>query len=204
MLLMMVAVALAGCAGMDADECRAADWRAIGYEDGIQGQSAAAFGARRKACAGHGITADFDGYLAGRGEGLAHYCRPQNGYNLGAQGHRYAGVCPAGQEEVFLEAYAEGYGLYERSAEVDRIGKSLRRHEKRLSEIDYLLAERTTLLIAPDLETGERAALVVELGQLTEERVELERAIDQLGQDYAAAELEYEAYRRSIAARPGS
>jgi hypothetical protein len=30
--------ALGGCAGMDAEECRTADWRAIGYEDGVQGE----------------------------------------------------------------------------------------------------------------------------------------------------------------------
>ena len=87
MALTILLFALGGCAGMDREECRTADWRAIGYEDGVQGQSAAYFGTRRKACAEHGITADFDAYLAGRAAGLAHFCRPQNGYQLGVQGH---------------------------------------------------------------------------------------------------------------------
>ena len=39
MLLAVLLTALGGCAGMGADECRTADWRAIGYEDGVQGHS---------------------------------------------------------------------------------------------------------------------------------------------------------------------
>jgi hypothetical protein len=39
---------------------------------------------------------------------------------------------------------------------------------------------------------------VIDLKQLTEEKIDLERSIDQLEQDYAAAELEYEDYRRRL------
>ena len=28
---------MSGCATMNADECRNADWRIVGYEDGLQG-----------------------------------------------------------------------------------------------------------------------------------------------------------------------
>jgi hypothetical protein len=44
---------------------------------------------------------------------------------------------------------------------------------------------------------------VIELRQLTEEKLDLERSIDQLEQDYAAAELEYEGYRRYLASQNG-
>ena len=62
---------------------------------GAQGQSPGYFGERRKSCADHGITADFDAYFAGRAEGLSHFCSPYNGYRLGAQGYQYSGICPA-------------------------------------------------------------------------------------------------------------
>ena len=196
-------IVLCGCAGMDAKECRTADWRAIGYEDGVQGQSAAYFGTRRKACAEHGITADFDAYLAGRAEGVAHFCRPQNGYNLGVNGQPYSGVCPIELEEAFLAAHADGYGLYERGAALNRIRKTLHHSQERAQEIEYLLAETTALLISPDLEATERARVAIELKQLTEEKINVERSIDQLEHDYVAAELEYEDYHRHIADQNG-
>jgi hypothetical protein len=169
MPLTVLMVALGGCAGMDSDECRTADWRAIGYEDGVQGQSA------------------------------AHFCRPQNGYHLGAQGHPDPGICPVVLEAAFVAAHADGYGLYERGAVLDRLRKKLHYSRKRSKEIEYLLAERTALLIAPHLAATERATIAVDLKQLTEERIELERAIDQLEDEYVAAELEYEDYRSKIA-----
>jgi hypothetical protein len=201
--LTILLCALAGCAGMDAEECASADWRAIGYEDGIQGRSAAAFGTHRKACAGHGVRADFDAYLAGRAEGVAQFCRPQNGYQLGAQGQHYSGICPAALEPAFLAAHAEGYGLYERGAALDQIRKRLHYSQERARSIEYRLAEGTALLIAPGLLPTERATLVIELKQLTEEKIDLARSIEQLEHDYAAAELEYEGYRRYLASQNG-
>jgi hypothetical protein len=201
--LTILLCALAGCAGMDAEECASADWRAIGYEDGVQGQSAARFGSHRKACAGHGVRADFDAYLAGRAAGIAQFCRPHNGYQLGLQGAPYAGVCPAELEDAFVAAHAEGYGLYERGAALDHLRKRLHYSQERARSLEYRLAEGTALLIAPNLTPTERATLVIELRQLTEEKLDLERSIDQLEQDYAAAELEYEGYRRYLASQNG-
>ena len=203
LLLTLLLCALAGCAGMDAEECATADWRAIGYEDGVQGHGAARFGIHRKACAGHGVKADFDAYLAGRAAGVAHFCRPQNGYRLGLRGEPDAGICPAELEGPFLAAHAEGYGLYERGAALDHIRRQLHRSQERARGIEYRLAEGTALLIAPGLMPSERATLVVELKQLTEEKLELARSIDRLEQDYAAAELEYEGYRRYLASQDG-
>jgi Protein of unknown function (DUF2799) len=203
MPLTILLAALGGCAGMDADECRTADWRAVGYEDGVEGKSAAYFGTRRKACAEHGVQADFDAYLAGRAEGVAHFCRPQNGYHLGTQGHRDPGVCPVVLEAAFVAAHADGYGLYERGAAVDHLRRKLHHSRRRAQDIEYLLVDRTTLLLAPHLAPSDRATLAVELKQLTEEKIELNRAIDRLENEHAAAELEYEHYRAEVAARRG-
>ena len=201
--LTILLCALAGCAGMGAEECASADWRAIGYEDGIKGHSAAQFGSHRKACAEHGIRADFDAYLAGRADGVAHFCRPQNGYQLGTQGEPSAGICPAELEGPFLAAHAEGYGLYERGAALDQISRQLHHSRERARRIEYRLAESAALLISPVLAPTERATLVIELKQLTEEKIALERTIDQLEHDYALAELEYADYRQQIASKNG-
>jgi hypothetical protein len=188
---------------MDAGECRTADWRAIGFEDGAEGRSVAQFGDRRKACAEHGVTADFDAYLAGRVEGLGHYCRPVNGYRLGAEGQPYTGVCPVELDAAFQAAHADGHGLWERRARLERVRSELRRSRARAREIEQLLAERTARLIAPELDAPERATIAVELKQLTEDRLDLERAIDRLEQDQVAVETDYEDYRRRLAQRRG-
>lgn len=198
-------LALAGCAGsgMDEAECRTADWRAVGYEDGARGLNAQTFGKHRKACAEHGVTAGFDAYLGGHGQGLAVFCRPQNGYRLGKGGKRYSGVCPAHLEAAFVAAHADGYGLYQRKITLNRLGKQLRSSKARAKEIEYLLAEKAALLIRPRIPPPERAALVVELKQLSEEKVEVEQSIDQLEYDHAEAERDYETYRRQLTERHG-
>jgi hypothetical protein len=194
---------LGACAGsgMDEAECRTADWRAIGYEDGAQGRRPEAFGERRRACAEHGVTAGFDAYLAGHGQGLELYCRPQNGYRLGTQGYRYAGVCPAQLEGAFLAAHGDGYGLYERRATLDGIARELSYNKQRSQEIEYLVVEKTASLVSPTMLPSERAAIAVDLKQLAEEKAEVDHAIPRLERDYAEAERDYEAYRGQIANR---
>lgn len=202
LLWMTLLFALGGCAGMDAAECRTADWRAIGYEDGALGRSPQYFGTRRRACADHDVVADFDAYVAGRAEGLVHFCHPRNGYRLGTQGYRYAGVCPAEFEDAFLAAHADGYGLYERDAALKSLRKRLHGSRERAKKIEYLLTEKTALLVSSEVEVSERAAIAVELKQLTEEKVGLEARIDQLEYEYAVAEHDYQSYHDRIAARP--
>ena len=99
--LIIVATAISGCAGMSSDECLATDWSAIGYEDGSRGYTSDNFGKHRKACAKHGVTADFGDYKDGRAEGLNEYCQPGRGFSVGVNGGRYYGVCSVESEGDF-------------------------------------------------------------------------------------------------------
>ena len=202
LVLLLFLLAVSGCSGMSVEECSVADWRAIGYEDGAKGLSPGAFGKHRQACAEHGVAADFDGYLAGRKAGLAHYCRPQNGYNLGARGYRYSGVCPAELEAGFLAAHGDGFGLYTRRREVNRIAKNLDRARARSQEIEHLIAGDTTLLISPGIPPARRAELVIELKQLAEEKIRVEESIPELEYDYEVAKRALDDYRAESATRP--
>lgn len=196
-------VALGACAskGMDEAECRAADWRAIGYEDGALGQNPGGFGKRRKACAEHGVTAGFQAYLDGHAEGLMLFCRPQNGFRLGTHGQGYGGICPAELEGAFLAAHTDGYGLYERKIALSDLNKRLRRSKRRSQAIDQLVVEKTALLFLPDITAVQRAAIAVELEQLAAEKSEIEQSIPRLERDYAAAERDFNSYRGRIADR---
>ena len=194
---------LGGCAGsgMDLAQCRTADWRAIGYEDGSQGRSATALGKRRQDCAGHGVTPHFAIYMEGHAQGIAQFCRPQNGYRLGARGYRYGGVCPTTLEDSFLFAHAEGFGLYQRRTAVTRLSKKLRRKHKRSKKIERLMVQKTTALVVAKTPPSQRLTLGVEIKQLTEERIQIERTINHLEMDLEQAQYEYESYNASVAHR---
>lgn len=92
--LLVAGYLVGGCASLNESECRSADWRTIGYEDGALGESAARIGKHRQACASHGIAPNLAAYQQGREEGLRQFCRPQNGFRLGEQGVPYRGICP--------------------------------------------------------------------------------------------------------------
>jgi len=140
---------LAGCASMDKDECRTADWRAVGLEDGVKGRALDHLGEHRKACAKHGVTPDTDRYIAGRTEGLATYCTPDNGYRVGRTGETYRGVCPELSIPAIVAAYNRGrelHALHSRQSAVEReiasIKESLkdgtRNPRERASQVDRL------------------------------------------------------------------
>ena len=59
---------LAGCAGMDANQCRSADWYQIGFRDGLYGSQRTdyVYGSQ---CAAHGVTVDEAAYGKGWQEG---------------------------------------------------------------------------------------------------------------------------------------
>jgi hypothetical protein len=200
LLTLLTCLALASCSGMDAAECQIADWRAIGFEDGVQGRSPAYFGTRRKDCAEHGVAARFDAYTVGRAEGLAHFCRPLNGYHLGTQGYEYSGICPSDQESAFVAAHADGFGLYQRHAALRSIRKRLDYSKRREQTVEQLLADKTVRVIGSGLAADERAALAVDLKQLAEEKTELKHSIAQLEREEFAAARDYDAYRQHLEA----
>ena len=199
-----ISLTLTSCtSSMNSVECAMADWRAIGYEDGAQGRGPNKFGERRMACAGHGVTPDFEAYMGGRDKGLAQFCRPQNGYRLGVRGYRYTGVCPSEQEPAFQAAHIDGYGLYQRRATVSRIGKRLRNSKRRADKIEIELVEKTAQLVSASVEIARRAAIGVEIKQLADKKAELRLKISELQKDYAVAKEKYEAYRIAVALRRG-
>lgn len=198
-----LALVLSGCArtGMNQAECRTADWRAIGYEDGSRGRGANALGARRKTCADHGVTPNFAAYMDGHGQGIAEFCRPQNGYRLGSSGYRYGGVCPAALEPAFLDAHADGFGLYRRRATVNRLRNRITHKHNRSKKIERLMAKKTAALILSNTPPSQLLTLGVELKQLAEEQVGIKRSISELEIDLEQAEHEYRGYFESLAHR---
>jgi hypothetical protein len=193
--------ALSGCASMSADECALSDWRAVGYEDGSRGYTADQFGSRRKACAKHGISADFDAYQDGRRSGLVDYCQPGRGFQVGAAGGSYYGVCEASLEPAFLESFRVGRELYRLRSAVNSSYSALAGHEAELSSIEAQIRDTQAALIARETSTEDRVLLLADLKELSERKGAVETEIQTLIAEHAAAEVELANYETQVAAQ---
>lgn len=194
----LAALVVSGCAGMSDEECLATDWTAVGYEDGARGYTAERFSRHRTACAKHGITADFGAYQAGREQGLVEYCQPGRGYDVGASGGRYYGVCSPDLEPGFLDAYNEDYHLYTLRSNVNRANSNISARERELENVEDEMRAKEAALIAPDTTTEQRILLVADLKALSERTGELEAEIQMLYQERAQAQAELDNYQAGV------
>ncbi|MBT8099167.1 MAG: DUF2799 domain-containing protein [Gammaproteobacteria bacterium] len=198
---LIVAVAmLSGCATMSSEECALSDWRAIGFEDGSRGYSSQQFGEHRKACAKHGISADFSAYSQGREQGLREFCQPGRGFNLGERGGSYGGVCSADLEPEFLDAYRAGHQLYTLRSNVNAANSAIYNKERELDSVRAHIRSAEAALIAEETTTEERVLLLVDLKDLSERVGELEAEIDILIAERARHEQELHYYEQTVAA----
>jgi cell division protein FtsB len=178
---LLAAALLAGCAtGMGKDQCAAADWHTIGYEDGLRGAPADRIGTHRVACAKHGVTPDLATYLQGRERGLQQYCQPKNGFRVGLNGGGYADVCPGPSETAFVDGYRWGRQIHDARAALRQTQSQLRSARDGLVKTDAAMANVTAELVLPQVPTDRRAWLATELVRLTQERVGLTARIDDL------------------------
>lgn len=199
--LVFLALALAGlsgCATMSGDECVTSDWEAIGYEDGARGYSSEQLGARRKACAKHGVTPDFAAYQRGREQGLVEYCQPGRGFSVGSGGGRYNGVCSAHNEADFLEAYNAGQHLYMLRSNVNRATNAINARERELDRIRDDMTAKEAALISSETTSEERVVLLLDLKELSERTGQLEAEIKGLYDERARHQVELENYQVAL------
>jgi hypothetical protein len=197
--LTVAALALSGCASMNANECRSVDWRTIGYEDGAAGRAGDHIAQHRKACAKHGVSPDFARYQLGREEGLNEYCKPANGFRIGENGSNYAGVCPTALEGSFVSAYSSGRHLFTLQSRISEVANQLHERRRELDRIDEDITKDSVTIVSSDSRADERAAALVETKRLAERAGRLKTEIRQLERDKIRYELELEDYRATVA-----
>ena len=171
--LLLVNVLLSTCTVMSEEECRYADWEAVGYEDGSAGLGIDRFGNYRSDCAEFGITPDFGAWQSGREAGLVNYCQPRQGFNLGRSGRSYDGVCAGELEPGFLEGYRLGSELNELRRIVSSIESELNSRQEEIDELDAEIDEFEAILIVAETSPEERADLLATMRDMTELRSEL-------------------------------
>ena len=179
-MAMAAILLLQGCATLNREECVVADWRLIGYQDGVAGKSASTVGTYRKDCAEHAVVPDLDAYQTGRIEGLQEYCKVDNGYQLGRAGKGYATVCPSNLEPGFRLAYNEGREIYIARSVLKRTRVRIKTLQTDLAHIDedrkYLLVD----LVSDGLKGSERVSILYELSELGNEKDAIEDELDVL------------------------
>ena len=135
--MLLIVLALAGCATMSPEECRFANWSDVGLRDGIEGQPLALLNARISDCTEAGVHVDGNAYLKGRESGLKTYCRLENAVAVGLNGGHYEGVCPAQIDAEFRRRFELGHNVFAAHAEVARIDSRMQSLEQRLRRLDH-------------------------------------------------------------------
>ena len=151
-LALLLLLPLAACATLSEDQCRAADWEAIGKADGANGRTPDWIEKHARACNQYGIAPVRSDWEKGRQQGLPLYCRPARAWEEGADGHRLSPVCPAEDLAGLERANFRGLTYH-------RIGQDIAEAEREISRINSLLAS----LPADD---PQRASLIAERASL--------------------------------------
>ena len=108
----LAVLGLSACAMISESQCRSGgDWRAFGESDGFEGRAPEYLGEYAQVCAKYGAKPVPADYEAGRQAGLKGYCTPQNGFQRGAIGDAYLGVCPKEMEPQCVAELLRGRRL---------------------------------------------------------------------------------------------
>ena len=171
---------LNGCASLNEQECRTADWRLIGYEDGAAGKSPLRISDHREACADVGVTPDLDAYRQGYGEGLKLYCRPATAFSRGKQGSSYPGLCAREGDEDLRQAYRDGKRVRALSNSVSQAKQRLAEHEAELEQVRQTMASHQAEIITGGTGPARRKQILAELVTLAKEEERLPDEIEVL------------------------
>jgi hypothetical protein len=195
----LLVLTMSGCASMSSEECANSDWTAVGYEDGSRGYTSDQFSSRRKACAKHGVTADFQAYQDGREQGLIEYCQPGRGFSVGENGGRYNGVCAAHLEDGFMDGYSVGHQLYGLRSNVNGAASRISSKESELKRLEDSIRRKGAALIAAETTTEDRIILLADIKDMSERTGELEEEIQLLIADKARYQVELRDYENLVA-----
>ena len=169
-------LAMSGCASLSPEQCKQADWRQIGYADGIKGLPGSQIDEHASACASLGIRPNLDLYLQGRQQGLLSYCQPENGFQVGRRGATHiAGDCPVNLRYGFLQQYDLGRQIHALESEL-----SSRRSD--------LIGKIRSELARSDLPSDRRKSLLDEYNSLVSRKESMVRDTWQLERQVTDAE----------------
>ncbi len=187
-----VVVLAAGCATMDKSECRNADWKTVGLEDGSAGRQLSYVGNHRKACAEYGVKPDLEAYRDGHAVGARQFCTPANGFRQGRAGRAYPGICPAELEGGFLAAHATGRQLHDLSSEINHLQRDVRKMGDDRDDLVKRSDNIESLLVAGGLSANDRKSLLDQFRQMQADIALLDADIHAFDLEAARLQGEYD------------
>ncbi len=159
---------ITNCATLNQDECRTADWRSIGFEDGSRGYSSQRIADHRQACAEYGITPILDWYLEGHQKGVRQYCVPSNGFALGRRGGSYNNLCPSDLEVSFLDAFNQGRKVKALESELADMDREFHRLEDELEALKADIDKNEAMIVSDATSPNLRRELLEQNKKLEE------------------------------------
>jgi hypothetical protein len=199
LMLTLTIMSISGCANMNQAECETANWRAIGYEDGVAGARDSQFSQHRQECAEHGVTADINDYLDGHAEGAKKYCTQTNGFFLGIKGQNYNGNCTEALAPAFLNGLTDGKRIYFAQRAMSSADDALERLYARIENFEEVLLDKNNLLIADGLVRAERLEIRQQIESLEINMVELIDLIPEYEDEQSRAIRNYDSVKQSLA-----
>ena len=139
---------LGACASLTQEQCLSADWRAIGYNDGVRGRLESYITRHFDACSKVGITPDVPAWQAGRTQGLPLYCTPSNAYNVGRAGNELSPVCPASQQNSLFYSWDWGQEYYLITGQISTLESEERDIRRQILAFVVPLTPEQSLLLA--------------------------------------------------------
>ena len=124
--LIILSVFLSSCATMSKDECKVANWKDVGFNDGSNGQEVL-LSSHSKSCAKVGVAPKTAQYMKGYHEGEKQYCTRDNGLLAGEKNRYVGGICKsASLKPVFMSGYNKGKLRYKKISIINSKKKELK------------------------------------------------------------------------------
>ncbi|CAM5179958.1 DUF2799 domain-containing protein [Alishewanella longhuensis] len=167
-VLVSVLLTLSGCATLDQAGCLNADWRTLGFEDGLKGRNESHIRHYRQDCAKHGVTPDLDSYRAGHYEGSVQFCTAKNGFLQGMENLTYQNSCPAEFTDAFMLGYRDGQSVYQARSTLDNARVELRQLTSDITDLEKQISALNEKLVADGLSREQRVSIRDELAKSNE------------------------------------
>ncbi|MGD1932988.1 MAG: DUF2799 domain-containing protein [Candidatus Phaeomarinobacter sp.] len=189
---------LSACATMTADQCAAADWQAVGYEDAMEGRAASHLQQHIAACTDHGITANETNYMAGHTQGATAFCTPTNGFKQGIGGKPNTNICPDDLANAFSVTYEAGRGLYTRKRAVTQAENDLATLERRMQALETSISNNENAIATLGLSQANRSQVQAQLNADRSEHQRLSKQRKRAQEQVRRTEGDYDRYRTRV------
>jgi hypothetical protein len=176
--VLFLTATLQGCASLPRDECKAADWYDMGYQDGLRGRPGRPAAELNADCGNRDPMSPMAVYAQGHVEGLKRFCDPDRGFELGVTGVPYSGICMTEAKSSFAPAYERGRAIFETQLQVRRLAEILQVNTAEREKLATSVKQKQLQLGALEATSAQAIQLLLEMRDLQDTVAMVETEID--------------------------